>query len=95
MIILTSNESVRATFFREMALRNESAALKAATFKQLFRYSRMQYRYERMYYRELIGVANKLGRDAQSLVMRSMAEAQKKYQRYDRLHQEVCRGHVC
>lgn len=84
------SDNVKANFFREMALRNESAALKAATFKQYFRYSRMQARYEMMYCRALIGEANRRGREAQSIVMSSMAEAGKRYRRYDKMHREVC-----
>ena len=87
MITLTNEKVI---FFEEMALRNESAAMKAATYKQYFRYSRMQYRYKLLQCREMLRLANKQGRDARSLVMRAQAMAAGCYKRYDRLYQEVC-----
>lgn len=80
----------RARFYEAMALRNERAALKAATFLQYWRYSRQQYRYTMLMLKEMLRVANKYGRGARSLVMKQMARAAGSYKRYDRLHRELC-----
>lgn len=87
MIVLMSE---RARFYEAMALRNEQAALKAATFLQYFRFSRQQYRYELLVSKEMLRVANKHGREERSFVMKQMARASAYYTRYNRLHKELC-----
>jgi len=83
-------KNARASFYEEMALRNERNALKAVTPLQYARYSRQQQRYTMLMLGEMLRAANRHGRRARSMVMKQMAVASASYKRYDRLHKELC-----